>query len=158
MADISDDEMIEKPKRVMTDKQKEALKKGRELAKANREKSKETLAKPALVRSEAVAEEPSKTPTASGIAKVAKEARGKKKVKEAPVVEVPVPEVKEEPVKGKRVSRKPKVEKERSPSPPREVSPPPAPKKKRTPRQKPAPIETPVQRQVSPAKKPLVFV
>lgn len=156
MADISDDEMIEKPKRVMTDKQKEALKKGRELAKANREKSKETLAKPALVRSEAVAEEPSKIPTASGIAKVAKEARGKKKVKEAPVVEVP--EVKEEPVKGKRVSRKPKVEKERSPSPPREVSPPPAPKKKRTPRQKPAPIETPVQRQVSPAKKPLVFV
>ena len=60
MADISDDEVIEKPKRVMTDKQKEALKKGRELSKANREKAKEALAKPALVRSEAVVEEPKK--------------------------------------------------------------------------------------------------
>lgn len=40
MADISDDEVIEKPKRVMSDKQKEALKKGRELAKMNREAQK----------------------------------------------------------------------------------------------------------------------
>ena len=43
MADISDDEVIEKPKRVMSEKQKEALKKGRELAKANREAQKKPV-------------------------------------------------------------------------------------------------------------------
>lgn len=95
---MSDDEVIEKPKRVMSDKQKEALKKGRELAKANREAS-----RPKPV--ETKVEEPK-----NEIMEKPKLKRATKKVEE----------VKEEPVeipKGKRISRKPKVEEVREPSP-----------------------------------------
>lgn len=119
MADISDDEVIEKPKRVMSDKQKEALKKGRELAKANREAN-----RPKTV--ETKAEEPKN----EVIADPPKLKRATKKVKEE--VKPPSPE----PLPaGKRVSRKPKEVREPSPEPVREPSPP-APKKTRTPRQK----------------------
>lgn len=120
MADISDDEVIEKPKRVMSDKQKEALKKGRELAKANREAN-----RPKPV--ETKVEEPK-----NEVLDKPKLKRTTKKVKEE--VKPPSPEP---VVKGTRVSRKPKTEEVREPSPEpvREPSPP-APKKKRTPRQK----------------------
>jgi hypothetical protein len=43
MSDISDNEEIEKPKRQMSETQKEALRKGRELAKANREARKKEI-------------------------------------------------------------------------------------------------------------------
>ena len=56
MADISDDEAIEKPKRQMSAAQKEALKKGRELAKANREAQKKTTEKPVEKPTEKVVE------------------------------------------------------------------------------------------------------
>lgn len=43
MSDISEDEAIEKPKRTMSEAQKQALKKGRELARMNRMKSDEPV-------------------------------------------------------------------------------------------------------------------
>ena len=91
MSDISDDEATEKPKRVMSDKQKEALKKGRELAKANREAQKKSTEKPAEVIE----------------VKPDKKTRKKKEL----AVEIPEvkPEVKNEVVKGTRVSRKPQA-------------------------------------------------
>ena len=148
MADISDDEVIEKPKRVMSDKQKEALKKGRELAKANREAN-----RPKAV--ETKVEEPKN----EIIAEPPKLKRATKKVKEE--VKPPSPEPVVIPA-GKRVSRKPKEVREPSPEPIREPSPP-APKKKRTPRQKKTkeqivqPVEQPLRVQVPP-RRTLSFV
>lgn len=135
MADISDDEQIEKPKRAMSDKQKEALKKGRELAKANREAQKNIGgAPPVKPRSK---KEGSETLVSEEEPKPEKKKR-EKKVKVEEVENVVVPE----PVKGKRVSRK--AVEERSPSPQRPPSPEIAEpvKKTRTPRKK---VEKPVE-------------
>jgi hypothetical protein len=148
MADISDDEVLEKPKRVMSDKQKEALKKGRELSKANREKARESLAKPTLVRSEPAEEVPKKR---------VKKVKEVKEVKEE-VKPEPEPIVEEVKTTGKRVSRKPKVV---EPEPAREPSPPPTPKKTRTPRQKKQQVPAempPAPQRVIPKKASLVFV
>ena len=129
MSDISDDEVIEKPKRVMSEAQKQALKKGRELARMNRMKSEpvETVV--------SIAEEPKKE----------KKPRKKAEVKEEVKVEVkaePIAETKPEP---KKRTRKPK-EVVREPSPVRQPSPEPAPqtvKKERKPRtKKVVPTET----------------
>lgn len=145
MSDISDDEVIEKPKRVMSEKQKEALAKGRALAKANREAQK----KPA----ETKVEESKEIPPAPKLK------RATKKVKEE--VREPSPEPVIEIPKGKRVSRKPKVEEVKVEEPERSLSPEPV-KKTRTIRKKKT--EAPVvptlvtQTQSRPTKPSLKFV
>jgi hypothetical protein len=133
MSDISDDEKIEKPKRVMTDKQKEALKKGRELAKANRAAQKAEAPKQAE-------EQPEKK-------------KREKKVKEVKEV---VNEVIEAP-KGQRISRQPKT-RETSPEPERSPSPEPVVKKTRTPRKKAEQVEAPPTPKVVRQKPALQFV
>ena len=117
MSDISDDEIIEKkPKRVMSEKQKQALATGRALAKANR-----LAQKVEVPKQEKQAEEP--------------QPEKKKKEKKVKEVKEVVNEVVEAP-KGQRISRKPKT-REPSPEPEPERSPSPEPvKKTRTPRKK----------------------
>lgn len=116
MSDLSDDEVIEKPKRAMSDKQKEALAKGRELARLNREKAKgaEVAETKAPIENEVVEEiKPKKTkkakkeitveiPAPEPVKEVKKVKKEKKVVPEPvsePVVEAPV-----------KKSRKPKIE------------------------------------------------
>lgn len=139
MSDISDDEAIEKPKRVMSDKQKEALKKGRELAKLNREAQKKQTEK--LVEKQV--EKP-----------VEQEVKPEKKTRKKKELVVEIPEVKNEviEVQGKRVSRKAKEVRE--PSPPRPPTPEEPVKKTRTPRQKKTeqPSQQPVIAQPKPQK------
>jgi hypothetical protein len=103
MSDISDDEQIQKPKRVMSDKQKEALAKGRALAKANREAS--------------------KTPVETKVEEPKNEVKAKRAKKVVEVVRQPSPEPQIEIPKGKRVSRRAKEVREPSPQPVREPSP-----------------------------------
>ena len=118
---MSDDEMIEKPKRQMSEKQKEALKKGRELAKLNREASKKPVEKP--VEAEVKPE--------------TKKREKKVKTVEVKEVENVVVQAPSPTVQGKRVSRKPKEVREPSPEPlPVEVV-----KKTRTPRIAAAPVK-----------------
>ena len=142
MADISDDEQIQKPKRTMTDKQKEALKKGRELAKANREAQKPKVAE--------AAEEPKPIPVKPRSKKDDPvKLRSKKEGSETLVSGEEVVEP-----KGKRISRKAeKVERIETPSP----SPEPVVKKTRTPRVKAEKVVE-VPKPVKPTKPSLQFV
>ena len=138
MADISDDEVIEKPKRVMSDKQKEALKKGRELAKMNRAAQKPKVSEPS---SSKVAEV--KPETKKRVKKVKEETKEVENMVVAPPpspVEVP---------SGKRISRKPKVEEPVEPVSPLEEKPAPV-KKTRTARAKKT--EEPSQPQIAQPK------
>ena len=133
MSDMSDNESLEKkPKRTMTDAQREALKKGRELAKLNRKARLEETDKD--TKNEVVAEVKIPEPVAETKADKPKRTR---KPKEVIPVRIPSPEPVVEPVKPKK-TRKPKevkvVEPVREPSPEPVI--PPTPTKAKTPRQK----------------------
>lgn len=114
MSDISDNESLEKkPKRTMTDAQREALKKGRELAKLNRKAKLEEV-----VAEVKIPEPETKEP------EIMKKPKMKRATKKVEPIREPSPESIPEPVvetKPKR-TRKPKevkvVEPVREPSPP----------------------------------------